>query len=367
MKNKYGHHILMCMYARTVGGAELEFIELANHLAKSHNIRLLCMGGDGALSGVALDSRIDLKIYSYLSRIEALAGVAKAWKENRSFIASVHVSTSFVGNLLGLLLAAGKKSVRLVSLQTVSAQMRRSFMNRRVLDKFDVLIAGANDIRDFLVNHGQSEDRIRVVHNWVDFTKRVAVASREEVCKHIGISPDRLIIGCVARLHPQKGHHYLIRAFPSVLNMVPDALLLIVGDGSERSKLEDEARSLGIEQNVCFAGTVLGQMYNDVLNAIDIYVQPSVFEGLPRTLLDAMYMRKPIVATSCNGNREAIEHEMNGLLVPSKDHEKLAEAVCRLIMEPALRLRYSDAARTSVVASFNMNSQLERIESLLSG
>jgi len=366
MKEK-NRTILMCMYARTVGGAELQFVELANYLSQRNQVRLLCLGGYGALQGFDLSPSIDLKVYPYIpgSKWGVLSALAKAWWENFFHSYDACISTGITTNQLAWLICVGRKHVRLVSMQTVSDFLRRRTLNRMVLRRFDILIAGANDIRDYLVNEEQKPERIRVVHNWVDFCRRIPVATRSEMRLRLGVSPESLVVGCIGRLHPQKGQLYLLRAFPAILKNVPNAFLLLVGDGDERESLKREAVLLGVSGRVAFPGILAGQDYVDAINSIDIYVQPSVFEGLPRTLLDAMYLEKPIVATEVNGNREAIVDGVNGLLVEEKNIDSLALAICRLIHDRALQARLARCAHESAVELFDMEKQLARIESLV--
>jgi glycosyltransferase involved in cell wall biosynthesis len=249
-------------------------------------------------------------------------------------------------------------------MQTVSDFLRRRTLNRIVLQRFDLLIAGANDIRDYLVGEKQSFERIQVVHNWVDFSRKAPIVTRSETLSRLGIAAEALVVGCVGRLHPQKGQLYLLRAFSAILQNVPDAILLLVGDGDEMGMLKKEATLLGVNGRVVFPGALAGQDYVDAMNSIDIYVQPSVFEGLPRTLLDAMYLEKPIVATAVNGNKEAIVDGVNGLLVRERDVDSLARALCRLIHDRDLQSRLARCAHESVVDSFAMDKQLARIELL---
>lgn len=358
-------NILMIMYAKAVGGAELQFLELANFLAKSFRVRLICLGGDGALKNVRLSENIEIQVYPYSRGVNSLIALARAFWENVGFPSRSIVTTSFIGNVLGFLIGKLKKA-RLVSLQTVSVCMRHPFIDREVLRRFDVLVAGAEDIKAYLLSHGQAKNQIQVVHNWVDFSKRTVTESAEETKARWGVD-GKLTIGCIGRLHPQKGHQFLIRAFEIMAKDKPGFRLLLVGDGELRDLLEKQVIQSGLSEKVIFTGIVTGVDYNNILQAIDIYVQPSVFEGLPRTLLDAMYLCKPIVATDINGNKEAIEHMVSGLLVPPKDAKALSNAMSTLIADPELRVSLSSRASQRAKEQFEMNAQLEKIRTIVQG
>jgi glycosyltransferase involved in cell wall biosynthesis len=357
--------VLMVMYGRTVGGAEMQFIELANHLAQRHPVRLISLGGDGCIKASALDARIEVKIYRYThGRKGAIYPMLlRALVGNLTGKFDAIITTSFYGDVVGFLLAAFRRT-KLLSLQTVSKCMQNPRIDRFVLRHFDYLVAGAGDIREYLLGHGQDDARIRVIHNWVDFSARTITQSAAQVKARYGFA-DKPVIGCIGRLHPQKGQIVLIRAFAQIKEQLPEHMLVLVGDGPERTVLTDEADRLGLANRIFFLGGLSGDAYNNVLEAMDIYVQPSIFEGLPRTVLDAMYMGKPIIASDANGNREAIRHGANGYLVPPQDADALAQAIVLLANDAALRSSCAEHAMQDARLYFDMQQQLKKIEALV--
>lgn len=358
--------MLMIMYGMSVGGAELQFIELANHLSSTYQVRLVSLGGDGALKSEQVDSRIEIRVYSYDGYLNTALVLIKAFFDNVLYSARSVVTTSFIGDLLGCAICIFHKR-RLISLQTVSKCMRNPIVNRLVLRKFDVLIAGALDIKQYLIASGQEANRIHVVHNWVDFSKRKPSEFVQETRRKLGIRDDQLIIGCIGRLHYQKGQIFLIRAFAKILLLYPNTMLLLVGEGETRKELEHEVSHLGLNRKVIFTGTATRDKYNNFLAAIDVYVQPSVFEGLPRTLLDAMFMGKAVVATDINGNREAIENDVNGLLVPSEDADRLCSAILRILRNAKVKSKLSTSASETARSRFSMEQQMVKLEQIISG
>lgn len=355
--------VLMIMYGKQVGGAELQFIELANFLAERHTVRLLSLGGDGSVRGANLAADVELRVYPYRGTFSAVRALIFAWMENYGYLSGTIVSTSFIGNVLGYLLGLhGAK--RTVSLQTVSKCMRRPLIDRFVLRRFHALIAGAEDIKKYLLAHLGSRAGIEVVHNWVDFSKRGSLPEQDVVKEKLNLL-NKFVIGCVGRLHPQKGQIYLIDAFAQIAKKNTDSILMLVGDGEERAALEQRVEQLGLRERVLFTGGVSGANYNEMFAAIDIYVQPSVFEGLPRTLLDAMYYGKSVIASDINGNREAVVSGTNGILVPSTDVAALATAIETLANDDKYRAELGGAARQYVQDHFEMRKQLGRIENIM--
>jgi glycosyltransferase involved in cell wall biosynthesis len=150
-----------------------------------------------------------------------------------------------------------------------------------------------------------------------------------------------------ARLHPQKGHTYLLAAAA----LVPDATFVLAGDGPLRVELESQARALGIADRCVFLG--YRSDVPDLLAAADLLVLPSLFEGLPVSVLEAMAAERPVVATAIGGTDEAIVSEQSGLLVPPRDPVALASAIRRLRADPALARRLALAGRARVEREFS--------------
>lgn len=354
-------HILMIMNGKGIGGAELQFIELANYLARAHNVTIVCMHGQGAVDDSSLAAGIRLNVYPYSRGWSAVGTIVRAIRDCRRHRADAIVTTAFIGNLVGLMAKLGK-GLRLVSLQTVSERKRFKRIDRMILRGFDTLVAGCQDIRQYLIAHGQAPDRIEVVNNWVDFSKRKTSETRAETRARFGMGLGDRVVGCIGRMHYQKGQELLIRAFKRVSEEHPDSRLVLVGDGSTFEQMKKEADG---HPNILFTGTIIGSDYTNILAAFDLYAQPSRFEGLPRTLLDAMYMGLPVVATAVNGNIDALRDFENGLLVPPEDCTALAEGLSRLLTNPELAHRLATRAASDARTGFSMETQTRRIELLI--
>ena len=158
--------------------------------------------------------------------------------------------------------------------------------------------------------------------------------------------PDYVII-TPARLHEQKGHAFLLAAAAQV----PDATFVLVGDGPLRAELEARVRELGLAERCIFLGH--RSDVPDLLAAADLFVLPSLYEGLPVSVLEAMAAERPIVATAIGGTDEAVTHEVTGLLVPPRDAAALASAICRMRADPALARRLASGGRERVEREFS--------------
>lgn len=364
--------VLMLMYGKHVGGAEMQFIELANFLALRHSLEMISLGGDGSLKAAKVDASIKVSVFEHTirriffivpKRFSIYPALFKVLMRGLKSKPQVIITTSYWGDVLGYLISKFLK-VKLLSLQTVSKCMRNPRIDRFVLKRYDYLIAGAGDIREYLLGHGQDDARIKIIHNWVDFSARTVTQTAAQIKAQYGFA-DRPLIGCIGRLHLQKGQIVLIRAFAQIKEQLPEHVLVLVGEGHERAVLVDEAERLGLAGRIFFLGGLSGEDYNNMLAAIDVYVQPSIFEGLPRTVLDAMYMGKPIIASDANGNREAIKHGINGYMVPPQDVGALAEAIIKLAGDAALCSFFAEQAMKDVRKHFDMQLQLKKIEALV--
>ena len=165
------------------------------------------------------------------------------------------------------------------------------------------------------------------------------------------------IVGNVGALVGHKGQRHLVEAMSLVIRQVPDARLVILGEGELRPQLEQQVKHLHLEKHVVLPG-----FRPDVLSMIkgfDLFVMSSETEGLGTSLLDAMSARKPCVGTRVGGIPEVIEDGVTGLLVPSHDAPSLADAIGRLLKDAALRARMGDAAFERVKACFSVEKMVE--------
>jgi glycosyltransferase involved in cell wall biosynthesis len=160
--------------------------------------------------------------------------------------------------------------------------------------------------------------------------------------RELGIAPDDVAIGTVTRLHDSKGNSYLVDAARLVVNDRPRARFFIVGEGPLRQPLEDQARALGISDRFTFAG--FAKDVPRVVSAFDVSVFPSLWEGTPLTVFEALAMGKPIVATDADGLVDVLTHEKDAIIVPKRNARALADGLIRMIDEPDTRGRLGAAA-----------------------
>jgi glycosyltransferase involved in cell wall biosynthesis len=186
---------------------------------------------------------------------------------------------------------------------------------------------------------------------------------RQAVREQLGCAPDAFVWLTVGRLEPVKNHLDLLCAFREVAAVHPNARLLIAGQGSLQAATEQRIVELGLAERVHLLG--VRRDIPDLLNATDAFVLPSLWEGMPLTLLEASATALPIVATDVGGNAEAVLEGKTGYLVPVKDTEALAQAMLRVMnLSEADRSAIGQAGRAHVVQNFDLERVVDRWEAL---
>jgi glycosyltransferase involved in cell wall biosynthesis len=203
------------------------------------------------------------------------------------------------------------------------------------------------------------KNKIDVIFNGI---KKLAVDSTSsvKVRNRYKINQDAVLLGTVARLDSIKNHKMMLNAFSSLSSTAVPLHLVIVGDGDERDNLEKQITALGIQNKV----TMTGYKSNpaDYLNAIDIFLLPSFSEGTSMTLLEAMSLGKPCIATDVGGNSEVIQDGVTGLLIPNDDERSLVQAINKVIRSETLHNDLQKAALQRFEDKFSNNIMNENFK-----
>jgi glycosyltransferase involved in cell wall biosynthesis len=198
--------------------------------------------------------------------------------------------------------------------------------------------------------------------NGVDTEKfRPDIGAGQSCRKELGIKADEMVIGSVGRLAPVKDYPTFLRAAATALAKIPGSKLLLVGDGASRQELEDLAVTLGINDRVIFAGA--RKDIPALLNAMDIFVLPSISEGLSNTILEAMSTGISVIATDVGGNAEIIINNETGALTPVSDHIKLANEILSMADERK-RALMGCKGRNRVLEYFSIQRMVSDYEKL---
>ncbi len=226
------------------------------------------------------------------------------------------------------------------------------------------VIAISEQVREHLVNDFYVKaGEIRVIHNGIDlekFSAQFNTASRG-IKAGFGLK-NGPVIGIVARLSEVKGHIYLIQAMKTVLERFPDAQLVIAGEGKIKDELARLSRELGIDKNIFFIHNVMDT--RDILSIIDVFVLPSLKEGLGLSLMEAMSMGKAVIGSDIGGIKTLIQHGLDGLLVKPADVRQLAEAITELTGDSQKRKILGDNARAIIANNFSQGKMVSETERL---
>ena len=215
----------------------------------------------------------------------------------------------------------------------------------------DLIIAVSQRMAEGLRDSGFRPTMVTCIHNGVDVRQIRATRTREEVRRELQIDPNVLLIGTAGRLSPVKWQAGLLRAGARILQSGHDARFLIVGDGPLGSQLVSIATELQIDHACHFIGARSDVF--DIMAAMDIFVLPSLNEGIPMALLEAMALGTPVVAAAVGGIPEVIQHRVNGLLVPSGDDQGIADACLELAARPHFARTLTAQAKRTIVEAFS--------------
>ena len=228
-----------------------------------------------------------------------------------------------------------------------------------VLHGCDKVIAVSTSVAESMRRVHVSRRRIEVIPNGIDLSSFRDELQTDELRASLGIPPEMPVIGAVGRLDIQKGHERLIEAAKKITDAGQDAFYIIAGEGVERPRLESLIRDLGLSAKVLLPG-----YQSDIrpyLAMMDVFVLPSRREGTPMALLEAMAMRKPVVATAVGGVPDVLTDGIDGIMLP-ENGAGLGDALLRLLRDPAFARQMARGGRRRVETEFSSSRMAARYE-----
>lgn len=258
----------------------------------------------------------------------------------------------------------GYAEFQLVSSPRVHYRTRGSFsllIDRYLKSADDLLISECESSRKYLIEKlGYLKSATTTIHNGTDIAGwPISKKDREKHREDLRLEDKDILIGAIGRLSEQKGHLYLLEAISKLKSSHPVKCVLI-GEGPMRGFLEDMARKLGLGDIVTFAGEQ--ENIPGWLSALDIFALPSLWEGLPNALLEAMALGLPVVATRVDGIPEAVSHDISGVLCNPKDPQALFIPLQDLIVDAEYRARLGDSAKMVVNEHFKLADMIGKYE-----
>ena len=351
-------------------GAEQVILALGRNIDMRFQVLLICLrSADGKsdrlmeLAGeagyqvvpVAVEGRLDFR---------ALSRIRKTFVDYGVRIVHSHDTKS---NLYGLLASLGL-NIRKVT--TAHGTTRDSFwkksylfLNEKVIYRyFDAIIAVSDEIRTQLERKHSGKGTIRVIENGIDPLLVGLRSGGTEVVAPLPISENRKVFAVVGRLFPDKGHRFFLQAISGIVRSYPDVLGLVIGDGPAREAIALQVRELGLESHVFLCGerTDMKNVYENV----DFLVIPSLTEGIPYVLLEAMIHRVPVLATNVGGIPGLIRHGVTGYLVPPGDSESLEKGMGDLLKNPEKSRQLSENGYHLVTEKYSAKEMARRMENI---
>ena len=233
----------------------------------------------------------------------------------------------------------------------------------RLVSRRDTIVAVSQDLKRFICEKvGIPETRVEVIYNGVAPAQMITDEETQKCKAELGISGCYPVLGVVGSLYPVKGHRFLLEAMPEILGRWPKAHLLVIGRGELEIALKEQVEQLAIGANVRFLG--MRQDVPRLLSLMDVFVLPSLSEGLSIALLEAMASGKPVVATRVGGNPELVDHGRTGFLVQSEDAKELAANLLKLLSDSGTMQQFGRQAAERVQQYFSMGQMVDRYKDL---
>lgn len=342
------------------GGSEKQLVELILRLDRREFApRLCCLTRGGPLEACLTGAGVPVQVLGKREKCD-LAAFHRLATLMRRFRPHIVHTFLFTSDAYGCAAAVATGAPVIVSSRRSTDPWKgplHRMVDRAVGAFCDAVIANSSAVREVCVRGGIAADKVVVIRNGIDLGRfQPRGRSRENWLR---IAPGRRAIGFAGRLVPEKGLEYLLQAMERVATEFPEALLLVAGDGELRPSLAHAHRD---SEHVGFLGHV--EEMDGFYRALDIFVLPSLWEGLPNAVIEAMASGLPVVATDVGGTGELIRDGETGLLVAPRSAEAIAEAVCRLLRSPSERQTMGRAARAFVEREMGMEAMVSQTERL---
>ncbi len=358
--------VLQLLVHLPVGGAENMVAALATSLnPEMFQVQVATIGPPGyigeelaRMGQPVVSLRLDIRRTSAWTLFWAVRGLLQDFKPD---ILHTHL---YHANLYGRLASLGLGLRGVVA--TVHNIYKRVKLHRCVLNCLmswvsDYVIVFGPQVRHDVKRYDLvAASRIRMLSPGVpieDLSVKESLAEAKELLRATGFC-----IGTVSRLEEQKGQEYLLKAIDLIRPEIPDLTLLIVGDGTRRASLERLVRDLGLKKSVRFLG--IRRDVPLILRSLDLYVQPSLWEGIPLTLLEAMGAGVPVISTRVGRASEVIQDGENGRLVPPGDAEAMAAAILGAYRHPEWRSHWKEKGEPTIAEKYSLSRMLNQFANI---
>lgn len=355
-------------------GAEMVLLNLVEEQVKAGLSPLILSAGtpdieEKPLEKAALERGLPIKKW----RMKAGFNLPEAWKilkfAKQEGVQILHSH----GYKFNLLMGIWPKSLRKIPLLSslhgyvnapqFTKMWLYELLDRKILNHIEGVFVVSGHMTENASIKGIRKERLHIVENGINIERHFCLDEEDNQNIEMFFNKYNKIIGAVGRLSKEKGIEYLIDAFSKIIEFEGNLGLLLIGEGPERVRLENQVLNLGIENQVLFAGYIKGP--HKYIKKIDCLVMPSLTEGLPITLLETMWTGTPIVATSVGGIPSVLDGGRYGLLVEPESVSQLVAALQAVLKyEPSERLKVIENARARIRDSYSSKVMAEKYQEI---
>jgi sugar transferase (PEP-CTERM/EpsH1 system associated) len=350
--------VFYVIWSLQMGGAERVVAELARGLDRARFRPVVCcLNFKGHLAAEVEGQGVPVHALGKKPRLDlgALVRLARLMRRERADVVHTHLWTSSFWGRLAAVMA--RVPVRIVTEHNIDTWRRAWHLaaDRGLARVTDHFLFVSREVEAFYRERLHLDPaRGQVVLNGVDLSRFDAVVDARAVRERMGLKSAGIVAGVVGRLDERKGHRYFLEAMAALAGQQLGVRGLVVGEGRERADIEARQAALGLGERV----RILGYWPDlaEALAAIDVFVLPSLMEGHPLAVLEAMAAGKPVVATRVGGNPAAVEDGVTGLLVPPRDPGALARAITTIARDPERARRMGREGRRRVEERFSLEA-----------
>jgi glycosyltransferase involved in cell wall biosynthesis len=341
--------ICQLLHTLQTGGAEVLAARLARQLRHRYRFLFLCLDACGELGEALRQEGLAVHVLDRRAGLDWRCSLrmARFFRRERVDVIHAHQCTPFFYGATARLLYPKARVLLTEHGRHYPDFPRRKRMiaNRLLLGRGDRVVGVGEAVRKALIdNEGIPAGRVEVIYNGVDLSAHVrGVSDASLTRRELGLGEADFVVIQVARLDYLKDHATALRTLARLLPLLPQARLVLVGEGPEEPGIRKVVKELGVQEQVRFLG--LRQDVARLLAAADAFLLSSISEGIPLTVIEAMGAGLPVVATRVGGLPEVVQEELTGLLAPRGDDAALAAHLVRLAAEPALRRRLGEQGR----------------------
>ncbi len=356
-----------------LGGGQIAVLALAKNLDREIYDVSVCTGERGALVDELRKDKINYfpATFNMAKAGKSIRAISSILRDQRIDILHTHGG---IAGLFGRL--AGRKSKTPVIVHTLHGIHYLHYRNpllkllgiilERYLSGFTsalILVSDADHKKAERFSLAPSEKMV-VIKNGVDFSdyQKINVSTKLSKIRELNLESSKPIVGTVARLHRQKGLIYLLKAVKKIAQSYPEVKMLIIGDGPLREKLKRKTQRLGIEKWVSFLGE--RKDIPALLSLFDVFVLPSLWEGLPFALIEAAALEKAVAVTKVDGIKEIVRDRETGILFPPKNPESLAQAVISLLQDREASSYMAEKLKKEIYPQYTLSRMVEETQNL---